>query len=107
MRPTVAIMTTNGEKTTATTTISVEETTIAAEITTGKMTITAVTMTTTGKRIFGETTIGTAGNQGTPTGTTGHKMSARSDRALRTTIDEDLDPQGPNHRDHKNSKNDN
>ena len=106
-RPAVAIMTTDGEKTSAETTNSVEETTIAAEIPTDEMTITAVTTTTTGRRIFGETTTGTADNQGTPTGTTGHKMSARSDGDLLTTIDEDLDLQGPNHRDHRSSKNDN
>ena len=106
-RPTVEITTTDGEKTSAATTISFEETTIAAEITNGEMTIITVTMTTIGRRIFGETTIGTANNQGTPKGTTGHKISARSDGALCTTIDEDLDLQGPNHRDHRNSKNDN
>ena len=64
-------------------------------------------MITTEKRIFGKTKIGTADNEGTPKGITGCKMSARSDGALRTTIDEDLDPQGPNHRDHRNNKNDN
>ena len=105
-RPAVTIMTTDGEKTSAETTNSVEETTIATKIPTGEMTITAVTTTTTG-RIFDETTIGTADNQGTPTGITGHKMSARSDGDLLTTIDEDLDLQGPNHRNHRSNKNGN
>ena len=100
-------MTTDEQRTIAAATISVEEMTIAAETTTGEITIIAVTMITTEKRIFGGTTIGTTDNQGTPKGITGCKMSARSDRDLRTTIDEDLDPQGPNHRDHRNSKNGN
>ena len=104
MGPAVATMTTDGERTTAAMMISVEETTIAAETTTGEMTIIAVTMITTGRKIFGGTTIGTADNQGTPKGIISRKMSARSDGALRTTIDEGLDPQGPNHRDHRNSK---
>ena len=69
------------------------------------MTITAVTTTTTERRIFGEMTTGTADNQGTTTGTTGRKMFARSDGDLLTTIDVDLDLQGLNHRDHKSSKN--
>ena len=71
------------------------------------MTITAVMMITTGRMTIVGTTIATADNHETPKGTTDRKMSARSDGALRTTIDEDLDPQGPNHRDHRNSKNDN
>ena len=102
-RPAVAIMTTDGEKTSAETMSSVEETTIAVEIPTDEMTITAATTTTIGRRIFGETTTGTADNQGTTTGTTGRKMSARSDGDLLTTID----LQGLNHRDHKSSKNGN
>ena len=106
-RPAVETTTTDGEKTSAETTNSVEETTIAAEIPTDEMTITAITMTTTERRIFGETTTWTANNQGTTTGTTGRKMSTRSDGDLLTTIDVDLDLQGLNHRDHKSSKNGN
>ena len=104
MMPTVAITTTGGERTTAATTISAEGTTIAAVITTAEMTITAVTMTTTGRMTIVGTTIATTGNHETPKGTTDRKMSARSDGALRTTINEDLDPQGPNHNDHRNNK---
>ena len=107
MMPTVAITTIGRERTTDATLISVEGTTIAAVTTTAEMTITAVMTTTTERRIFGETTTGTADNQGTTTGTTGRKMSARSDGDRRTTIDVDLDLQGPNHRDHKSSKNGN
>ena len=83
----------------------VEETTIVAEIPTAEMTITAVMTITTERKIFSEMTTKNAENQGTTTGTTGHKMSARSDGDRRTTIDVDLDLQGPNHRDHNNSKN--
>ena len=83
----------------------VEATTIAAEIPTAEMTITAVTTTTTERKILGEMTTGNADNQGTTTGTTGRKMSARSDGDRCTTIDVDLDLQGPNHRDYKSSKN--
>ena len=105
MRPAVETTTTDGEKTFAETTNFVEETTIAAEIPTAEMTITAVTTITTERKIFSEMTTKNAENQGTTTGTTGHKMSARSDGDQRTTIDVDLDLQGPNHRDHKSSKN--
>ena len=105
-RPPVEITTINGEETSAAETMSiVEATTIAAEIPTAEMTITAVTTITIERKIFGEMTTRNADNQGTTTGTTGHKMSARSDGDQRTTIDVDLDLQGPNHRNHKSSKN--
>ena len=79
----------------------------AAETTTDEMTIIVVVMITTTRRIIVGTTIRTADNHGTPKGITDRKMSARSDGALRTTIDEDLDSQGPNHLDRRNSKNSN
>ena len=106
-RPAVEITTTDGEETSAEMTNFVEATTIAAEIPTAEMTITAVTTITIERKIFGEMTTRNADNQGTTTGTTGRKMSARSDGDRRTTIDVDLDLQGPNHRDHKSSKNGN
>ena len=49
-------------------------------------------------------TIATADNRETPKGTTDRKMSAKSDGVLRTTIDEDLALQGPNHHGRRNSK---
>ena len=105
-RLTIEIMTIDGAGTSAAemTTIA-EATTIAAEIPTAEMIITAVTTITTERKIFGEVTTRNADNQGTTTGTTGRKMSARSDGDMRTIIDIDLDLQGPNHRDHKSSKN--
>ena len=99
-RLTVEITTIDGEGTSA-----AEMTTIAAEIPTAEMTITPVTTITSERKIFGEMTTRNADNQGTTTGTTGHKTSARSNGDQRTTIDVDLDLQGPNHRDDKSSKN--
>ena len=107
MRPALVTMITDRERTTTATTISVEETTITAETTPGEMTIIAATMITTERRIIVGTTIGTANNHGTPKGITGRKMSTSSNGALRTTIDEGLDPQGPNHSDQRNSKSSN
>ena len=104
-RLTVEITTIDGAGTSAVEMTSIAEaTTIAAEIPTAEMTITAVT---TERKIFGEMTTRNADNQGTTTGTTGHKMSARSDGDQRTTINVDLDLEGPNHCDHKSSKNGN
>ena len=106
-RLTVEITTIDGAGTSAVEmTSTVEVTTIDAGIPTAEMTITAVTTITIERKIFGEMSLNTD-NQGTTTGTTGQKMSARSDGDRRTTIDVDLDLQGPNHRDHKSSKNGN
>ena len=77
--------------------------TIAA-VTTTEMTITAIMMITTGRMTIVGTTIAIADNHETPKGTTDHKMSAKSNGALRTTIDEDLDPQGLKHHGRMNSK---
>ena len=104
MMPTVAIMTTDEERTTAATTISAEGMTIAAVTTTAEMTITVVMMITTGRMTIIGMTIATADNHETPKGPTDCKMFATSDGALRTTIDEDLNLQGPNHRDRRNNK---
>ena len=104
MMPTVTIMTTDRERTIDATTISSEGTTIATVTTTAEMTITAVMMITTGRMTIVGTTIATADNHETPKGTTDRQMSARSDGALRTTIDEDLDLEGPNHHGHRNNK---
>ena len=68
------------------------------------VTITAVMMITTGRMTIVGTTIATADNHETPKGTTGRKMSERSDGVLHTTIEEDLAPQEPNHHGRKNSK---
>ena len=68
------------------------------------VTITAVMMITIGRGTIVGTTIETVDNHETPKGTTDRKMSARSDGALRTTIDQELDPQGPNHRNRRKSK---
>ena len=101
-RLTVEITTIDGEETSAAEKTSiVEATTIAAEIPT------AVMMITTERKIFSEMTTRNADNQGTTTGTTSRKMSARSDGDQLTTIDVHLDLQGSNHRDHKSSKNGN
>ena len=106
MRPTVEITTIDGEETSAAEMTSiVEVTTIAAGIPTAEMTTTVVTTITTGTKIFGEMTTRNEDNQGITTGTTGRRMSARSDGDRRTTIDVDLDLRGPNHRVHKSNKN--
>ena len=80
--------------------------TIAA-VTTTEMTITAIMMITTGRMTIVRTTIATADNHETPKGTTDRKMSAKINGALRTTIDEDLDLEGPNHHGHRNNKSSN
>ena len=104
MMPTVAIMTTDEERTTAATTISAEGMAIAAVTATAEMTITAIMTITIGRMTIGGTTMAIADNDETLKGTTDHKMSARSNGGLRTTTYEDLDLHGSNHHGRRNSK---
>ena len=91
MRPAVASTTTDGEEISAGMMNIGEGTSTDAAIPTVETTIIAAMTIMTETKTSGEMITGNADSQGITTGTTGRRMSARSDGDQHTTIDADPD----------------